>query len=91
MVDEAATLAISRHHFDLVVVNDRVCVLARTTRGLQVNAQDLVAGQVLPLTSGDRIVPIPGRPDKLCLHVELRSSIGMVDAVHVRRTPVTPS
>lgn len=91
MVDEAATLAISRHHFDLMVVNDRVCVLARTTRGLQVNAQDLVAGQLVPLTSGDRIVPIPGRPDKLCLHVELRSSVGMVDTVQVRRSPVTPS
>ncbi|MCC6989616.1 MAG: hypothetical protein IT181_11495 [Acidobacteria bacterium] len=91
VVDEPATLAISRHHFDLVVVNDRVCLLARTTRGLQVNEQDLAAGQLVPLASGDRIIPIPGRPDKLCLHVDLSTSMGVVDRVRLRRAPVTPS
>ena len=85
-VDEPATMAISRHHFDLVVVNDRVCVLARTTRGLQVNTRNLVAGELVPLQPGDTIVPIPGRPEKLTLQVTFGTSIGSVDRVDVIRT-----
>lgn len=89
-VDEPATMAISRHHFDLVVVNDRVCLLARTTRGLQVNEQTLTAGELVPLAAGDRIVPIAGRPDKLSLQIEFSTSIGSVDRIDVRRTPASP-
>lgn len=88
-VDEPATMAISRHHFDLVVVNDRLCLLARTTRGLQVNEQTLAAGALVALAPGDRIVPIAGRPDKLSLQVDFSTSIGSVDRIDVRRTPAS--
>jgi hypothetical protein len=42
-VDQPATLAISRHHFDLVVVNDRLCVHARSTRGMELNGEALAS------------------------------------------------
>jgi hypothetical protein len=87
-IDEPATMALSRHHFDLVVVNDRLCVQARATAGMQVNASALAAGDVLPLGPGDRIVPIPGRPDKLTLQVAFVDSIDSVDRINVARTPV---
>ncbi len=86
-VDEPATMAISRHHFELVVVNDRLCVHARATGGMQVNAEDLSSGQVFPVMPGDRIVPIPGRGDKLTVRVAFTSAIGIVERIDVSRTP----
>ncbi len=86
-VDEPATMAISRHHFELVVVNDRLCIHARATGGMQVNSDDLTSGQVFPVMPGDRIVPIPGRGDKLTLRVAFASAIGVVERIDVSRTP----
>lgn len=88
-LDEPATMAISRHHFDLVVVNDRLCVHARTSRGLQVNGHDVASGAVVPLAPGDRIVPIPGRPDKLSVRVAFKSTTGVVERVEISRSPAT--
>lgn len=86
-VDEPATMAISRHHFELIVVNDRLCIQATATAGMQVNADDLISGQILPLLPSDRIVPIPGRGDKLTLRVGFTSAIGIVERIDVSRTP----
>jgi hypothetical protein len=86
-VDEPATMAISRHHFDFLVVNDRLCVQARTTRGMQVNTTDVASGEIVPIGPGDRIVPIPGRPEKLTLQIAFSESIGSVDRIDVSRTP----
>lgn len=88
-LDEPATMAISRHHFELVVVNDRLCVHARATGGMQVNAQDLTPGQVMPIAPGDRIVPIPGRGEKLTLRAAFTTAIGVVERIDVSRTPST--
>lgn len=86
-VDEPATLAISRHHFDLVVVNDRLCVHARSSGGMQVNGNDLASGQILTVGPGDRIVPIPGRPDKVTVQVAFVESIGSIERVEITRVP----
>jgi hypothetical protein len=86
-VDEPATLAISRNHFDLVVVNDRLCLQARATRGLQVNGDNLPSGQMRPLQPGDRIVPIPDHPEKMTVHVAFASSIGSVERITISRVP----
>jgi hypothetical protein len=90
-IDEPATLAISRHHFDLVIVNDRLCVQARSTHGLELNGEPMASGDVAPLAPGDRLVPIPGRPDKLTLQFGFSTSIGTVDRIDVRRTPAVAS
>jgi hypothetical protein len=86
-IDEPATLAISRHHFDLVVVNDRLCLQVRTSHGMELNREVIASGAVSPLTPKDRIVPIPGRPDKLTLNVSYSSSRDTVEQIQVRRTP----
>jgi hypothetical protein len=86
-VDEAATLAISRHHFDLIVVNDRLCVRARSSHGMELNGENLASGEVAPLSPGGHIVPIPGRSDKLALTMAFSASIGAVDRITVTRTP----
>jgi hypothetical protein len=86
-IDEPATLAISRHHFDFVVVNDRLCVHARTTHGMELSGAELASGVVSPIKPGERLVPIPGRPDKVALQVAFSSSHGTVDRVTVSRTP----
>jgi hypothetical protein len=90
-VDEPATMAISRHHFDFVVVNDRLAVQVKAASGMQVNGETLTAGQVFPLAHGDRLVPIPGRGDKLALRVGFTNGIGVVNRIDVSRTPVVPS
>lgn len=90
VVDEPGTMAISRHHFDLLVLNDRLCVHTRSTRGLELNGKTLESGEVAVLAPGDRLVPIPGRPDKLVLEFDFSSSFGWVDRVDVSRTPVVP-
>jgi hypothetical protein len=87
VVDEPASLAISRHHFDLVVVNDRLCVHARSTRGLELNGKSLEMGELAVLRSGDRLVPIPGRGEKLSLTVDFSASMGIVESVEISRTP----
>jgi hypothetical protein len=86
-VDEPATMAISRHHFELIVVNDRLCVQARATKGMQVNNETLTPGEVVPLAPGDRIVPIPGRGDKLTVRVGFANGLGVVNRIDVSRTP----
>jgi hypothetical protein len=86
-IDEPATLAISRNHFDLVVVNDRLCVQARASRGLQVNGDELPSGQVVPLRPGDRVVPIPDHPEKISLNVAFTASIGSVERITISRAP----
>ena len=89
-LDEPATMAISRHHFDFVVVNDRLAVQVRASGGMQVNGETLTAGQVFPLAPGDRIIPIPGRGDKLTLRVAFTNGIGVVNRIDVSRTPPVP-
>lgn len=86
-VDEPATLAISRHHFDFVVVNDRLCVHARTTHGMELSGAELASGVVAPIKPGERLVPIPGRSDKVTLQVAFSSSHGSVDRITVSRSP----
>ncbi len=90
-VDEPATMAISRHHFDFVVVNDRLCVQVRTSHGMELSGMLVASGAVAEVRPGERLVPIPGRPDKLALQVSFASSIGSVDRITVARSPVVPT
>jgi hypothetical protein len=86
-VDEPATMALSRHHFEFIVVNDRLCIQARASKGMQVNSETLTSGQVVPILPGDRVVPIPGRADKLTVRVGFASGIGVVERIDVSRSP----
>jgi len=85
VLDEAATMAVSRHHFELVVANERLCVLATTSRGMQVNGHGVASGALVELTSGDRIQPIAGHTNRLTLGIEFKASMGVVERVTVRK------
>jgi hypothetical protein len=86
-VDEPATRAISRQHFDFLVVNDRLVVHARSAHGMEVGGAVLNSGNIVPVKPGQPIAPIPGRPDKLMLQVAFTSTIGSVDRITISRTP----
>jgi hypothetical protein len=88
--DEAATMAISRHHFDFVAVNDQLAIQVRASGGMQVNDKELAAGELYPVAHGDRIIPIPGRGDKLTLRVAFTNGIDVVNRIVITRTPPVP-
>ncbi len=90
-VDEPATLAISRHHFDLVIANERLCLHAAASKGVQVAGRLVPAGQLVPLASGDDIVPIPDHPEKLALRVTFTHAFDTVEHVTITRTPAVPA
>lgn len=50
---------ISRHHFDLTVLNDRLCIHARSAKGVAVDGRALPAGAVEPIQDGALITPDP--------------------------------
>lgn len=86
-IDEDATRALSRHHFDFIVLNDRLCVQARSSNGLDLNGKRLAAGDVAVVRHGDRIAPLVGSADKLALTVSLRGSLGVIETVGIAREP----
>jgi hypothetical protein len=86
-LDEAAAMFISRHHFDFVVLNDRLCIQARGGNGLQVGSRKLANGEIAVVEDGDRIFPMPGHPDKLSLRVRFVTSLGNVDTAEITRVP----
>ncbi len=88
-IDEPATLAISRHHFDVVVANDRLYVQAKAPGGIELNGELVPSGTVAELRPGDRLVPIPGRPEKLALQVAFVKSRNSVEKINLTRTPGT--
>lgn len=86
-LDEEAAMFISRHHFDFVVLNDRLCVQARGANGLQVGSRKLANGEIAAVEDGDRIFPMPGHPDKLSLRVRFLTSLGSVETAEITRIP----
>jgi hypothetical protein len=90
-LDEPATLAISRHHLDLVVINDRLCVQVRSRHGVDLSGRRLTSGDVAPFQPVDRLVPILDHPDRLTLQAEFAKAYDWVERIEVRRTPKVAS
>lgn len=86
-VNSQATLALSRHHFDLVNLNDRLYLHVRSSNGVELNGALQASGALAVLASGDRVVPIPGRPDLLTLTFGFASAIGSVNRITINRIP----
>lgn len=86
-VDERAAVFISRHHFDLLVMNDRLHVVPRGSNGLEVNGQRLAIGSVHELGDGAEIVPIPGHRERLALKIRFRAALGIVETIELAREP----
>ena len=56
-LDTAASSRVSRHHFDVLVLNERLVVHARSGKGLLVNDREVLPGAVVPIADGDVITP----------------------------------
>jgi len=85
--DEPATNAISRHHFDLIVANDRMYAQALAGSGIRVNNDVIPTGELVLLRPGDKLVPIPDHPEKVALQFTFSRKLNAVDRVTVLRTP----
>jgi hypothetical protein len=88
-IDEPATMAISEHHFDVIVANDRLYIQSHARSGIKVNTELLNSGETLELKSGDRLVALPERPDALALQFTFSRKHNAVERVTVTRTPAT--
>lgn len=88
-LDEAATMAISRRHFTMVVANDRLYVQALAASGIELNGEPVEINTLAPLKTGDRIVPIPGHPEKMTLQLAFAKTRSSVDRITLSRTPAT--
>jgi len=56
-LDLAASNRISRHHFDLTVLCDRLMVHARSAKGIVLDGQAVASGAIVPVADGALIVP----------------------------------
>jgi hypothetical protein len=87
-IEEEPTFAISRHLFDLLVLNDRLCIQARGGSGLEHNGRLLAPGEMTVVRSGDRLVPLPGQSEKLALGIRFRPVTGIAEQVEIVREPM---
>ncbi len=79
---------VSRHHFDLVVLNDRLCVHVRSAKGAIINDRQLAAGSVEPINDGDLITPSGDVAGRIGLRAHFRSNPhGVVERIDLRRDP----
>ena len=85
--DEPATIAISRHHFDLVVANDRMYAQALADSGIGVN-NDVIAVRRAGAAAAGRQARADSRsPGEAGAAVHVRRKLNAVDRITVLRTP----
>ncbi|MEM9725224.1 MAG: hypothetical protein AAF909_07165 [Pseudomonadota bacterium] len=56
-LDREASLRLSRHHFDLLVLNDQLVVHARSGKGVSISGREVRSGALEPVADGDVITP----------------------------------
>jgi hypothetical protein len=87
-IEEGPTFAISRHLFEFLVLNDRLCIQARGGSGVEHNGRLLAPGEMSVVRSGDTLFPLPGRSEKLALKIRFRPVTGLVEEVEIVREPM---
>ena len=89
-LDEEATRALSRHHFDLFIANGRLHLQVRSGNGLDINGARLATGAIRSLADGDIVAPLPGQPARMALHVSFSGHHDEIDTVQVARRDGPP-
>ncbi len=56
-LDRDTSTRVSRHHFDLLVLNERLVLHARSGKGVLLNGKEVPSGAVVPIADGDVIAP----------------------------------
>ncbi len=84
-VDEAASVHISRRHFQLFIQNDRLKLRVESQNGLRINGETHRRGTVLILNDGDIIHPLVRQPDAVSVSVHFEIQHDEVDRIVLRR------
>jgi len=86
-LDNDASMRMSRHHFDLLVLNDRLTVFVRSGKGILLNETRQQSNSLIPISDGDLVMPLDDRPEALQLCFQFANSLhGVVESVQISRT-----
>ena len=85
-IDIDASLRISRRHFDLMIMNDRLYAAVLGARGAIINGEQVSQHSVRPLEDGDTILLARGIDQMPAIRVRFDSQRGDVDTIMVERT-----
>lgn len=72
-LDATTSTRVSRHHFDLLVLNERLVLHARSGKGALVNGQEVASGSVTAIADGDLIAPARDVAEAIQMRVRFRS------------------
>lgn len=87
-LDADGSYSFSRHHFDLVIQNERLCVHVRSSNGILVNDDHVSTTKLHVLNDGDTITPVANRPDLLAMRVQfVTQPDGSLAQIQIIRTP----
>ena len=86
--DREASYGISRRHFDLLILNNRLCIHVRSSNGVLVNGERVSTSSLATLKDDDVIAPIAGRPDAIALRIAIVGRPdGLVETIAIDRQP----
>ena len=72
-LDRDASTRVSRHHFDLLVLNERLVLHARSGKGALVNGREVPSGAVVPIEDGDIIAPAKDVANAIAMRARFRA------------------
>ncbi len=84
--DREASFAVSRRHFDLMNLNNRLCLFVRSSYGVLVNGKQVTTSTLHDLNDGDIIQPLIGNPEALAIRLAFEARPdGIVETVRIER------
>jgi len=85
-LDRDASTRVSRHHFDLLVLNERLMLHARSGKGALLNSQEVRSGAVVPIADGDIIAPARDVENAIRMRTRFRAGqFGRVEEIELIR------
>jgi pSer/pThr/pTyr-binding forkhead associated (FHA) protein len=79
---------VSRHHFDLRVLNERLVLHARSGKGALINDREVPTGAVVPIEDGDVIAPSRDVAGAVAVRACFEAGQhGRVSRIELRREP----
>lgn len=88
-LDEALSLTLSRHHFDLYIECDRFMLRVVSENGLRVDGQAYGRDRSVILQDGSVISPLVRTPDVLSLTVSFHQEHKSIRQIKLTRTPAS--
>ena len=85
-LDRDASTRVSRHHFDLLVLNERLVLHARSGKGALVNGKEVPSGAVVPIGDGDTIAPAKDVANAIAMRTRFRTGqFGRIQQIELIR------